>query len=236
LLQRAPYAHTAGARCEKDKMKTFTAMKDYTCYRCTTVIAKGEKHVTVSSGVSFHEGCYNTNKRSPLYKLESLKERIAMNAQLYTLNEVTDALRHMMKENDSLEYHLKGGDFRQAFARHVTTARSKRDTGAITSLHDRLVPIAYQGLEVYMLDDIQGALNKAQFSLFVKLMKFHDISIEYDKVTYIPIKLVDIYIQGTIVPGQKTEQEEEEELPDIEEIPEEPEDIPLEEPSTIKFA
>jgi hypothetical protein len=159
-----------------------------------------------------------------------------MTAQLYTLNEITEALRWMASENDSIEHHMKSGDFRRKFSQYVMANRAKRDTGEVADLHDRLIPIRYEGADVYLLDDVQGALTKQQFAAFVQLMRTHQIRIELDEATYVPTKLIDLFIKDQLKVTKLKDTPSPDTLPEEVKEMTEPRSDRDDEPAILEFA
>ncbi len=156
-----------------------------------------------------------------------------MKVQLYTLNEIVDTLRHLSHREDSITEALKAGDFRFKFESYVSESRAKRDTGNLLTLPARLVSITHNGKDVFILDDIQGAVTKKQFAKFMALVRAHPVEVSVDEVTYIPTDLVDLFVQSEhhLTSPEEASGDElletSEELPAIE---------PDEESSSLRFA
>ncbi len=119
-----------------------------------------------------------------------------MKAQIYTLNEITDTLRRLSEEQDSIKDLLASGHFKWKFESHVSEQRAKRYGDALHTLTDRLTSTNHNGQNVYILDDIQAALTKQQFDKFMKFIRQYDVTIDSEKTTYIPANLVDLFIQN----------------------------------------
>ena len=121
-----------------------------------------------------------------------------MNTHLYTLNEITDALRHLAAEEDSITALLKRGSFRKQFDQYIADHRTKRSAGEVSTLHDRLVATIVDDTKVYVLDDIQGALTKTQFAEFMTFLRYQHIETSIDDETYVPVAIVDSFITDTL--------------------------------------
>ncbi len=141
-----------------------------------------------------------------------------MKVQLFTLNEITDAMRQLSKEEDSITALLGSGQFRTKFETCVYESRSQRDASSIETLTERLVPITHNGQDVYILDDIQGALNKKQFAAFMTFIKRQQLAIGGDETTYVPVGLVELFIQSQQEPTPAEETLEPDDLAEPDEV------------------
>jgi hypothetical protein len=188
-------------------VKVFTAIKFYECDVCQGQIVKGERYLRCFGDATLHQRCYDTNRgRNAFTVLEKPGERIKMNIHMYNLNEVTDALKHLARQEDSVTQLLKRGDFRKQFNQYVTDRRAKQSAGEISGLAERVVPVTVDGEDVYFLDDIQGVLTKAQFAEFMSFLRSHNVDISIEEDSYVPATVVNLFIQdhAAEIPAENT--------------------------------
>ncbi len=120
-----------------------------------------------------------------------------MKVQLYTLSEITETLRTLSKERDSIKAVLGAGDFRTKFENSVKEIRTKRESGGLPTLTERLVPMTSDSGEVvYLLDDIQMVVTKQQFTKLIKFLHEHEVPVSMDQPTYVPQPILELFIKS----------------------------------------